>query len=170
MNTKTLATVALLIALSFVGAQLTIMGTIAFDSLPAFLAALLLGPFHGAVIGFLGHMLTALTSGFPFSLPLHFVIALSMALTMYVFGTAYKTFVKKFHKSTALTITGVIGMIFNIPVSLTFSIAALWLLAGRETALGLLILLPALTMATIANIAASIALFKILGNIWSKNS
>jgi len=170
MKTKTLATMALLIALSFVGSYMTIMGSIAFDSLPAFLAALLLGPAYGAAIGFLGHVLTATTSGFPLSVPLHMVIALTMALTMYVFGITYRILAKKLSEAVTLGVTGVVGVVFNVPVSLAFSIAALWVIAGREAALGLLLLIPPLTLASVVNIVLSIALFKALRNIWNKNS
>ena len=168
MKTKTLATVALLIALSFIGAHITIMGSIAFDSLPGFLAALLLGPVYGAAIGFLGHILTATTSGFPLSVPLHIAIALSMALTMYVFGYSYRLLAKKLSEALALGITGVVGVVFNAPVSLAFSIAALWFIAGREAALGLLVLILPLLLAAIANVVLGIALFKALRNVWSK--
>lgn len=170
MNTKTLATVALLIAMSFVGAHLVIMGTVAFDSLPGFLAALLLGPVYGAAIGFLGHILTATLRGFPFSVPLHIVVALSMALTMYVFGVTFRILSKKLSESVTFISTGVVGVIFNFPVSLAFSAATLWLIDGREAALGLVTLLAVpLLMASVANIAIGIALFKVLRNVWNKN-
>ena len=167
-NTKILVLVALFVALSFVGSHLKIFGTIAFDSLPGFLAALLLGPVYGAAIGFLGHLFTALTSGFPFSLPLHFVIAGTMALAMYLYGLTYRALKKKTPETAALTVTGIVGLLLNGPVSLAFSMGALWLMAGREAALGLLALLPALMLASAANIALSIILFKSLGKVWSK--
>ena len=170
MKTKTLATVALLVALSFIGAHITVFGTIAFDSLPGFLAALLLGPVYGAAIGFLGHILTATLRGYPLSVPLHIVIAFTMALAMYVFGISYKVLRKKLSEAVTLTVTGIVGMIFNVPVSLAFSIATLWFMAGREAALGLLALLPFLAAASLANIVLAIALFKALRNVWNKNT
>ncbi len=84
-GTKKIVICGLLIALSFIGANIKIFGTIAFDSLPAFLGTLVLGFYGGGVIGFLGHMLTALTSGFPFGIVVHLIIAAGMAITMGVF-------------------------------------------------------------------------------------
>ncbi len=53
-TTVNLVMVALFCALSAVGANIKIMGSIAFDSLPAFLAAILMGPAAGAIVGALG--------------------------------------------------------------------------------------------------------------------
>ena len=88
MNSKTqkIVLMALFIALSAIGAQLKIFSSIAFDSLPAFLAAFLLGGPEGAIVGAIGHMPTAALSGFPYTLPLHIVIALEMAGICYVAG------------------------------------------------------------------------------------
>ena len=168
VSTKILVIVALFVALSFVGSQVRLFGSIAFDSLPGFLAALLLGPMYGAAIGFLGHLISAMTAGFPLSVPLHLVIAGAMALSMYGFGIAYRTLSKKLSQVAALTIAGVIGTILNGPVSLAFSMGALWLMAGREAAFGLLALLPILILAAVANIAISIVLFKQLERVWNK--
>lgn len=89
-KTKTLVSVALLIALSVIGAQIKVQGSIAFDALPAFFAALYLGPLPGALIGLLGHLLTAITSGFPLTLPLHLIVALEMFLVVGLFGIVAK--------------------------------------------------------------------------------
>ena len=167
-NTKTLVIMALLIALSFVGSYLRIFGTIAFDSLPGFLAALLLGPIHGAAIGFLGHIFTALNSGFPLSVPLHLVIAATMAITMFGYGLTYKILKTRYSETAAFIISGIVGTILNAPFSLACSIGVLWIMAGREVALGLLVMLPALLLASVANIVLSIILFKALGRVWNK--
>jgi uncharacterized membrane protein len=168
VNTKTLVLVALFIALSYVGSYIKIFGSIAFDSFPGFLAALLLGPIYGAAIGFLGHLFTALTSGFPLSLPLHMVIAASMAITMLVFGYTYKALSKKASTAGTLIFTGITGVVLNGPVSLAFSIIAMSFMAGIEAALGLLALLPFLTIAAVVNVVISITVYKSLGGIWSK--
>jgi len=168
INTKHLVLAALFIALSFIGANLRIFSSIAFDSLPAFLAALLLGPFYGAVIGFVGHFLTALLSGFPLSIPLHIVIAMSMAITMLGFGFTHKALKKKMQAAKSLIITGIIGVLLNAPISLGFSIGALALMAGMEIALGLIALFPFLLLASIVNVVLSIILFKSLEKVWGK--
>lgn len=82
-----------LIALSVVGSYLKIpspTGTVAFDSLPGFLGALLLGYPGGATIGFLGHILTSLNVGFPLGLPVHLIIACEMAMTCVLFRLLYR--------------------------------------------------------------------------------
>jgi uncharacterized membrane protein len=78
-KTRRLIYAAILIALSFVGAQIKVMGSIALDSLPAFFAALLLGPASGAIVGAAGHLLTAITSSFPMTVPIHILLMLTMA-------------------------------------------------------------------------------------------
>ena len=169
LSTKYIALMALFIALSFIGANIRIFGSIAFDSLPAFLAALLLGPLPGAVIGFIGHLLTALMSGFPLSAPLHLVIALAMAITMLGFGCTYRALKNRMRTSASLAITGIVGVLLNGPVSLGFTMVALALIAGAEAAWGLLALLAFLMLASVVNVVASIALFKPLERIWDKH-
>jgi len=167
-STKHIALIALFIALSFIGANIRIFGSIAFDSLPAFLAALLLGPLYGAIIGFIGHLLTALMSGFPLSVPLHLVIAVAMAITMLGFGFTFRALKKRMRLSGSLAITGIVGVLLNGPVSLGFSMGTLALMAGAEAALGLIALLPFLMLASVINVVASIVLFKALERIWDK--
>ena len=88
MRSKTLriALMAMFCALSAVGAQIKIMGSIAFDSLPAFLAAMLLGGPEGAIVGAAGHLLSAGLAGFPYTLPMHLAIAAEMALICLLTG------------------------------------------------------------------------------------
>jgi uncharacterized membrane protein len=113
MNSKTqrIALTALFIALSAIGAQLKIFSSIAFDSLPAFLAAMLLGGPEGALVGALGHMLTAALSGFPYTLPLHIVIALEMAGICYLAGWLVQK------KHMAIWLAALIAFILNAFIS-----------------------------------------------------
>ena len=164
-KTKKIVIMALLIAVSFVGANIKIFGTIAFDSLPGFLAALLLGPWYGAAIGFLGHLLTAMTSGFPLSIPMHLVIAVTMAITMLGFGYSYIALKNRISETAALITTGVVGFILNVPFSLACSMMLLAAIAGREIALGLLVMLLPLAIASAANIILAITVFKSLKRI-----
>ena len=157
-----LALVALFITLTFVGANIRIFGSVAFDSLPGFLAALLLGPLYGAAIGFIGHLLTALLSGFPLGAPLHMVIAIATAITMLGFGFTYKALKNKMRASGNLLITGVVGVLLNGPVSMGLSMGVLALISSTEVALGLTALFPFLLLASIINVVLSIALFKSL--------
>jgi len=118
ITTRNLVLMALFIALSFVGAQLKIFSTVAFDSLPAFLATLLMGPIYGAIVAIIGHLLTALTSGFPMTLPVHLVIALGMGLTMVATWYTF-TLVKKIsNEYVGLIVAVIMAGIFNGPVLL----------------------------------------------------
>jgi len=168
ISTINLVITALFIALSFVGANIKIFGTIAFDSLPAFLAALLLGPVYGAAIGFLGHLFTALTSGFPLGVPMHMVIAVSMAITMLGFGTTYRGLKSKIPTAGGLAVTVIVGIILNGPVSLALSMGAMALMAGKDAAFSLLAMLPVLILASAANILISIIVFKSMEKIRGK--
>ncbi|MEW5932615.1 MAG: ECF transporter S component [Bacillota bacterium] len=72
---------AILIALSAVGASLkvpAVTGTPALDSAPGYFAALALGTGQGVAVAATGHLLTALTAGFPLTVPIHLVIAAGM--------------------------------------------------------------------------------------------
>ena len=94
------------IALSVAGAFIKPFGnSIAFDSLPAFLAATMLGPFAGALTGFFGHLISAAITGFPFTLPVHLIVAVEMALVMIV----YSYLARKIN----IVISAVIAVILN---------------------------------------------------------
>lgn len=88
MTTKTrkLTIVALMIALSILGGNIKILGSIALDSFPAFLSTIILGPAMGMVVAFFGHMFSALFAGFPSTLPVHLIIATLMMVCMFVYG------------------------------------------------------------------------------------
>ena len=165
-NTKRLVLSALFIALSLVGSYLKIFGTIAFDSLPAFLASLLLGPIYGAAIGFLGHIFSALSSGFPLTMPIHIVVAAAMAITMIGFGNTYKALNKRLPETANIAVTGIVGTILNGPFSLMLSMAGLAFMSGADAAYGLLALLPFLMLGSVANIVLCFILYKALANIW----
>jgi uncharacterized membrane protein len=107
----------MLIALCFVGSNIKIFGTIAFDSMPAFLGALLLGPWYGALLGAAGHFLTALTSGFPLTIPVHIVLMVAMALTMFFFNITQKSLEKKINVWVARIIGIIVALIFNVYIA-----------------------------------------------------
>ncbi|MEG6567370.1 ECF transporter S component [Thermoanaerobacterium saccharolyticum] len=108
-NVKTLTLVAMLIAMSAVGAMIKVYNTVAFDSLPGYFASLYFGGYIGAIVISLGHIFTALTSGFPLGIPNHIIIAASMAVCAYFYSLAYK----KFNSYVAIAV----GTILNGPVA-----------------------------------------------------
>ncbi|MGJ7045523.1 ECF transporter S component [Thermoanaerobacterium thermosulfurigenes] len=108
-NVKTLTLVAMLIAMSAVGAMIKVYNTVAFDSLPGYFASLYFGSYIGAIVISLGHIFTALTSGFPLGIPNHIIIAVSMAVCAYFYSLVYK----KFNSYVAVAV----GTILNGPVA-----------------------------------------------------
>ena len=160
---KSVALIGLLIGISFAGSHIKLFGTIAFDSLPAFLAALMLGPAAGAAVGFLGHIFTALLSGFPLSVYIHIVVALSMSATMAVFGAVHRVLEGKIPLKLTDAVSALAGVIFNGPVSLALSMGAMAALFGREAAVGLIALLPILILASAVNIFLALAVFRAVG-------
>ncbi|MGI8314644.1 ECF transporter S component [Halobacillus mangrovi] len=88
---KRFVLIALFVSLAAVGGLIKIpvgVGSIALDAAPALAASIILGPFGGAVVGGLGHLLSALTGGFPLG-PFHLFIALEMALLYASFSYLY---------------------------------------------------------------------------------
>ena len=153
MNTQKLVYTSLLVALSFVGAHVTIAGSIALDALPAFFGALVLGPVYGVAIGMVGHFLSAMLSGFPLTLPLHLAITVAMGMTMLGFGYAHKV-------QRRLVVTAVVGVLLNAPLSFILIMAVAAVFMGRGSAFGLLGLFPMLLAATVANVVGAIVLYK----------
>jgi uncharacterized membrane protein len=82
-SVKRISIIAIFIALSAVGAMIKIpspIGTIGIDSAPGYFCALAFGCIEGAVVISIGHLISAAVVGFPLSIPIHILIAVSMAL------------------------------------------------------------------------------------------
>ncbi|RSD28951.1 ECF transporter S component [Mesobacillus subterraneus] len=117
MKSRRLSWIAMLVALSAVGASLKIpapIGSVALDSFPALLAAGLFGGPAGAAAGSLGHLLSALIGGLPLG-PFHVLIAGEMALLAYVFALLYKN-----DKRLSAGMLFVIGNSFVAPLPFIF--------------------------------------------------
>ncbi len=81
--------IGLFLAMSVIGSLIKIpspTGTIALDALPGFVAATLFGGGTGALVGSLGHLMTAASAGFPLGPLLHLFIALEMGLVMWCYA------------------------------------------------------------------------------------
>ena len=113
-----LAYSGILVALSYVGSLLglVIPGSLAFDSMPAFFGAMILGPFYGGAVGAVGHLLTALINGFPLTLPLHLFIGIQMAAIVAIFGWIYQ--------KRKVIAAGIVATALNGPVSAATSAVA----------------------------------------------
>ncbi len=119
LSIRKMVLLALFIALSAVGANIkvpSLIGTPAFDSLPGFFAAAVLGSKEGALIAALGHLLTALTAGFPLSLPIHLLITVEMGVSAFVFGYLFKKIHPIVAIIVAITLNGVVAPASFIPI------------------------------------------------------
>ena len=70
-------------------------------------AALFLGPVQGSIVGALGHLLTAATSGFPMTLPMHIFLIIEYGLIAYLFGMIYK-------KRGEVIVSSVVARVLNM--------------------------------------------------------
>ncbi|MFL0245774.1 ECF transporter S component [Candidatus Clostridium stratigraminis] len=154
MKIRKLVTCAMLIALCFVGSNIKIFGSIAFDSMAAFLGALLLGPWYGAVLGAGGHFLTALTSGFPLTVPVHIITMFSMALTMFFFNIVQINLEKKINIWAARAGGIITALIFNVGIGL--------LLTTPLLGFGAFAYAPPLLAGTLANVVIAEAVYVFL--------
>ncbi len=148
---KKILLVALFCALCYVGANLKIAGSIAFDSAPAFLCAMLMGGAPGAVAGVLGHLFSSLLSGFPLSPPLHLVIAAEMGLICLITGALVK------RSGWPVWLGGIVALVLNAVVAP--AILIVWPGFGLPVALTLF--LP-LLLASAANAALAVAMAYLL--------
>lgn len=112
MRFKKIVIIAMLAALSAVGALIKIpspVATVALDSLPGFVAAGLYAPAVGGCVGAVGHLISALVSGFPLGIPAHLIVAGMMFLAMFVFSVLYR-------KNKVLA--AIAAVVINGPISL----------------------------------------------------
>ncbi len=147
----------LLLALCVVGANLKIMGSIAFDSWAAFLGALLLGPIGGMVLGASGHLVSALLAGMPLSAPVHLLVAAMMAAAAGAYGYVFHYFgggVKSYVVAT------VVAYLLNVVIALALLYPLLHDLVW--------VLFVPLTMATVCNLALAGVVYKALPSAMRK--
>ncbi|MEH7400931.1 ECF transporter S component [Gottfriedia acidiceleris] len=158
MNAKRIVLLSLFIALSAVLSNIKIVYSIAFDSLPAFLAAMMISPIAGGIVGALGHLLTAITSGFPFTVPVHLFIAIQMLVIVWIFGVLFK----KMNQYIAM----IVAIILNGPVATLLSGLLIAYLNHSFTvktisSFFILMVVP-LTLASAANIVLAFILQKVM--------
>jgi hypothetical protein len=92
MKLKHLTLTAMFTALCAVGGLVKIplgIGSTALDSAPALLAAAFLPPIFSGTAALLGHIASAMYSGFPLG-PFHLLIALEMFVIVFVFARLHK--------------------------------------------------------------------------------
>ncbi|WP_020575400.1 ECF transporter S component [Actinopolymorpha alba] len=148
---RQIARMAILIALSAVGALIKIpspTGTVAFDSAPGFFAGVAFGGLPSAIVGGIGHLASALTTGFPLSLPVHLLVAIVvMPVSVVAFGyLARRTFLI-LAAVVAIALNAIAGIVVVMPF------------IGAGPAIALLV--PLLVGAT-ANVVIASAAYSVL--------
>ncbi|MCY3059454.1 ECF transporter S component [Aerococcus urinae] len=138
---------ALLLAIATIGTNVHFLGSIALDSFPAFLGAIILGPGYGFLLGLLSHGLTALLSGFPLTLPAHIIIGVMMGLTCSVYGYLRGKAGKSIGK---ILFSDAVALVFNVLLAQL----ALIPLLGRQAILAMVTggLLLTLLIASVVNL------------------
>lgn len=156
-NINVITRSGVLIALSAIGAMIKIQGTIAFDSMPGYFAALFISPIAGGFVAALGHLLTSITSGFPLTLPMHLMLIIVMGLIAFVFGVVEKKTNGVIACSVAILLNGPIATVISAitakAIGLPFS----------GTAMFSALVVP-LTIASALNIIIAYVIYKILKN------
>lgn len=160
---KTICLVGLLIALSLILANFKIFQSIALDSMPAFLGAIIISPAMGGLIGVLGHFFSAMFSGFSLTLPMHFVIMVEMFIVIYIFGVLYEKGAKKSSVINEI-IAVAVGIILNGPVSILISGLVAEFLGIMPTMQFVAMMIVPLTIAAVVNIVLAYSLGKVLKN------
>lgn len=108
---------AMLIALTAIGAAIkvpAIIDSVALDAFPALLAAAILGGPAGALVGCMGHLLSALIGGLPMG-PFHVIVAVEMAILAFIFSVFYRN-----GKKWQAGILFVLGNTFAAPLPFLF--------------------------------------------------
>ncbi|TDO92161.1 alpha-ribazole transporter [Halanaerobium saccharolyticum] len=116
LKTSLLVKIAMLVSLSVVGSYIKFpgpVGSIALDSLPGYLGVIIIGGPAGALVLALGHLLSALNSGFVLG-AIHFLIALIMGICGLIFSNLIK---KNIYLAVAVTtfVNGVVSAAVLIP-------------------------------------------------------
>lgn len=155
-TTRKLVYISMLIAISFIGSLIKIQGTIALDSMPGFFAALYLGPLAGAIVASIGHILTAMSSGFPLTLPMHFLITLGMGVAVYLFGIIYKRFNGIAACISGILLNGVALVLFLAPFTVLLGIPV----NGRAFVLAMIV---PLSLASAVNVILAYIIYGTIG-------
>ncbi len=142
---RNLSLAGLFFTLSLLGANVKFFGnTIALDSAPGFLAALLLGSGYGGFVGAAGHVFTALISGMPLSPIVHIITAVSMAIIMMLHGYLARKIGNSFGAVIvriliAILMNSIVATLPLIPILGIGVIVSLWLPLAFATGVNVVI-------------------------------
>jgi riboflavin transporter len=128
------------------------IGSLAFDSMPALIAASLWSPGWGMIVAGAGHLMSAGLAGFPFG-PLHVLVAVQMAGLTFFFGYFYRK--KNRHLAFVLFVAGN-GIIAPL---------MLWPIIGKGIILSII---PGLIIASVLNAFISVIIIPRLKTFWER--
>lgn len=153
MSGRKISLLAFFVGLAVVGAFIKIpavVSSVALDSFPALLAAAFFGGGAGAVVAGLGHLVSAIIGGLPLG-PLHFIVAVEMAVIAAVFAAIYR----KGRKWTA-SIFFVIANALIAPLPFIFFYGVAFFIA----------LIPSLAIGSVINMVIALLLIPRLETIF----
>jgi uncharacterized membrane protein len=154
VNVKKISLISLFIALSVAGASIkipAIVSSVALDMVPALLAGVILGGAPGALIALLGHLLSAFIGGMPLG-PFHFMIAVEMALLVWLFAIFYRK-----GKKVSASILFILGNTLVAPLPFFF-------IMGSGFYIGMI---PSLLIGSVFNIILALILAPRLGSFFA---
>ena len=164
ISTKEMVTSGLLIALAVIlsNPMFKLMGSIGLDAIPAFFGASVISPLMGGLVGGIAHIVSAMLTGFPFSLPVHLVVMVMMFITCYLYGVSRK----KFNPYVAM----IVGIVMNGPVTLLISAYTAKLFGIEFSGMAMfLALLGPLTLVSSANIVIAEVIYGLVGHQLEKS-
>lgn len=155
MSVKRLSIIGILIALSFILANIKFSGSIALDSVPAFLALFVYKNKDAAFIGSIAHLLSAALAGFVLGVLTHIVIAILIFIMLLL-----ASYLMKIKNKFNWLYTSIFLIIFNSFLSplvlfffIPFSMSAYWAMASI------------LVLATAINVIVALLLVKPLKKV-----
>lgn len=157
MNTKRLSYIAILTALSTIGAMIKIpavIGSVALDIFPALIAGATFGSLPGAIVAGFGHMISAMLGGMLLG-PLHILVAIEMGLLVFLFSILFKKI-----NRLAASLIFILGNTFLAPIPFLFII-------GTEFYISIL---PALFIGSVMNTIMAVFVIKKLDAIRNTDS
>lgn len=154
-NTGIIVKIGLLVALSVIGSMVKLQGSIAFDSMAAFFAALFISPVAGAIVGLLGHLISAMSAGFPLTMPMHIIVSLQMFGIIYIFGALWKKTNPIVAIGGGIILNGPMAALLAVPISIALG------LPFNGWPLFSVIFIP-LLIASVLNILMAAFLYKVM--------
>lgn len=152
---KWISWLAIMTALSAIGAAIkfpAIVGSVALDAFPAILATGIMGGVAGAIVAAMGHFISAMLGGFPLG-PMHILIAAEMFVLVWLFGVMYQ----KGKKFLAAFIF-ILGNAFIAPLPFILLISKGFYME----------IVPSLFIASIINTVIAMAVIPKMGAIFSR--